>query len=330
MTDGYSAIAARLHPLGEYITAILRDILTESGTVVHSVAFRVKEHDSARRKMLADPESFKEYSDLHDMLGVRVITLFDDDLDKAEIAITRAIEVDPHRSSDRQAKYAPNEFGYRSRHYVGCLSEQRLLLEENHKYSGLVVEIQLRSLLQHAWAEIEHDLGYKPQRPVTPTLRRKFARMAALMELADDEFSRLRRDVEVTERVALENSPGESALADDAELTVASLQAFIKRDMKLQLLDRTVAAALHRTLLPEGRDQRKFAAHVLDRCLEVGWSTVRALRVAIESHSSEATSLVGAADSGWTQLLDPDGHGLRPGFSVILAAYLERLEGGAE
>jgi hypothetical protein len=59
----------------------------------------------------------------------------------------------------------------------------------------LKAEIQIRSILQHAWAEIEHDLGYKSKYSIPFNLRRRFSRLSGLLELADEEFNNLRAEL---------------------------------------------------------------------------------------------------------------------------------------
>jgi putative GTP pyrophosphokinase len=71
-----------------------------------------------------------------------------------------------------------------------------LLLSEYRRFKDLKVEIQIRSILQHAWAEIEHDLGYKSKYSVPRLVRRDFSRLAGLLELADEEFVKIRNNLE--------------------------------------------------------------------------------------------------------------------------------------
>ncbi len=77
-------------------------------------------------------------------------------------------------------------------HYVVSMNEDRLKLPENRGYAGIKCEIQIRTVLQHAWAEIEHDLGYKSEIDIPKDIRRSFSRLAGLLEVADKEFQEIR------------------------------------------------------------------------------------------------------------------------------------------
>lgn len=81
-------------------------------------------------------------------------------------------------------------------HYVVGMSLQRLSLCEYKMFRDLKCEIQIRSILQHAWAEIEHDIGYKNEIAIPKQMRRKFSRIAGLLEIADQEFVQIRSELE--------------------------------------------------------------------------------------------------------------------------------------
>jgi putative GTP pyrophosphokinase len=96
---------------------------------------------------------------------------------------------------DKRTTLDPDRFGYLSLHYVVRLGEGRLSLPEYKEFGEVRFEIQIRSILQHAWAEIEHDLGYKSEHAVPAQLRRRFSRLAGLLELADEEFAAIRHSL---------------------------------------------------------------------------------------------------------------------------------------
>ena len=79
-------------------------------------------------------------------------------------------------------------FGYQSEHYLVRLSNKRTALPEYNPHLGLVAEVQVRTILQHAWAEIEHDIQYKSSITIPNTIRRRFMALAGVLEIADREF----------------------------------------------------------------------------------------------------------------------------------------------
>ncbi|WP_414714812.1 GTP pyrophosphokinase, partial [Sporosarcina koreensis] len=138
--------------------------------------------------------------DITDTVGVRVITYFNDDVDKIAKVIEREFEVDRENSIDKRVT-DPDRFGYSSLHYVVNFNADRVKFIEYKDFKEVKFEIQIRSILQHAWAEIEHDLGYKSKNEVPKEIRRDFSRIAGLLEIADNEFMRIKNFLDNYSRV---------------------------------------------------------------------------------------------------------------------------------
>jgi ppGpp synthetase/RelA/SpoT-type nucleotidyltranferase len=91
------------------------------------------------------------------------------------------------------------KFGYGSIHYLARLKENRTNLLEYSRFKNLTAEIQIRTILQHAWAEIEHDIQYKAVETIPSSIRRRFMSLAGMLEIGtefqaiQDEDERLRR-----------------------------------------------------------------------------------------------------------------------------------------
>ena len=126
--------------------------------------------------------------DLTDLAGVRVIAFFPKNLDEIETSIRKAGFVIKERRNIGEERFEAGEFGYQSIHLLVELPENRKQLEENKNFRDLVCEIQVRTILQHAWAEMEHDIQYKSSEEIPPTLRRRFLALAGMIEIADREF----------------------------------------------------------------------------------------------------------------------------------------------
>ncbi|MBE9586518.1 (p)ppGpp synthetase [Mucilaginibacter sp. JRF] len=178
----------------EKCKTLIVDLLNDVGINVHHITFRIKKSQSLERKIEAKGNKYKDISEITDICGIRIITYLDSDVNKVAQIIEKEFEVDYANSVDKR-KLKADQFGYKSLHYVISLTNERLKLSEYKRYQELKLEIQVRSILQHAWAEIEHDLGYKGEIAIPDKFKRNFNRLSALLETADIEFDRLKTDL---------------------------------------------------------------------------------------------------------------------------------------
>lgn len=221
--DGFEHAVQHLEPYGVALVGLIRELLREADVRVHTVNFRVKDRKSATRKISGAGDKYSAFADLHDLLGVRVITYFADEVDAVAAALVPEFEIDEDNSVDKRAALDPDRFGYLSLHYVATMTSRRARLIEYKRFADRPFELQIRSILQHAWAEIEHDLGYKAEGTPPRDVRRRFSRLAGLLELADDEFQRLREDLASYEKVVGERIADEPATLEVDQSTIAAL-----------------------------------------------------------------------------------------------------------
>ncbi|MBR3149097.1 MAG: hypothetical protein IKF64_02920 [Eubacterium sp.] len=190
--------------LGDIVSTILKTKLSEADINVMAVEHRVKEEQSLEGKLELKGEKYATLSDITDILGERIICFFSDDVDKAATLIEGTFDVDWENSVDKRNQLTPDSFGYLSLHYICTLPEDMGYGEE---LSSKKFEIQIRSTLQHTWAAISHDLGYKGEFGVPKKITREMSRVAGLLEIADDQFINIRDDIqkygeEVTQMLA--------------------------------------------------------------------------------------------------------------------------------
>lgn len=222
----------------EKIEKLIRDLLKEKSIKVHSIPSRLKNSDSIKKKLDRAEGTYSKLSDVTDISGIRIITYFADDVDLVAKVIEEEFDIDRENSVDKRALLDPDRFGYISLHYVAKVPNSRLKLTEYRRFSSCKVEIQVRSILQHTWAEIEHDLGYKTKDSVPRDIRRRFSRLAGLLEIADSEFIQIRDDLQAYEKAVpktIIDTP-ESVLIDQA-----SIKAFIKNSTQLHEFDQRIA-----------------------------------------------------------------------------------------
>lgn len=176
------------------LTFLIEDLISSQNIGVHQISSRVKSESSLEGKIISKKGKYKSLLDITDCLGIRIITYFENQVDEIAKLIDEEFSIDPENSVDKR-KLEIDKFGYKSLHYVISLDESRQNLKEYSNYMGFKAEIQIRTILQHAWAEIEHDLGYKTEVSTPDFLRRDFFRVAALLETADKEFEKIKLQI---------------------------------------------------------------------------------------------------------------------------------------
>lgn len=151
-------------------------------------------------------------------------------MEAASELLSAIYAIDQEKSINKNTQLNADQFGYRSLHFVISFNSDRANLPENVKFRGLKAEIQVRTILQHAWAAIDWKLRYKSVLEAPQEIRRRVFRVSALLELADDEFSYLSRTAS-----DLRSSYREKIDAGNykIELNRDSLELFLESDEKL-------------------------------------------------------------------------------------------------
>lgn len=180
---------------GFKIQQLLIDLLNSNKIKFHEVNYRVKDELSLTKKFYLKNKKYNKIEDMTDIIGVRVITYYTDDIDKVAQVIEENFDIDEENSIDKRETLEIDKFGYLSLHYIVKLKENRTKLEEYQCCKDYKIEIQIRTILQHAWAEIEHDLGYKNEVETPREVRRDFYRLAGLLEIADKQFLGIRNQI---------------------------------------------------------------------------------------------------------------------------------------
>jgi ppGpp synthetase/RelA/SpoT-type nucleotidyltranferase len=210
------------------IAEVLKECLEERHIKTQSISYRAKNPDEFERKAARPmPGSITaKYSDplaqITDKAGVRVITYFLRSVGEVADIIDDEFEVIENAV---KASEEPDRFGYTSLHFLVKYRVSRSRLTEYRKFTGLVAEIQVRTVLQHAWAEIEHDIQYKSPSALPRTISRRFASLAGLIEIADREFQAIEKEQrELNEDVRRNLVDGR---LDVIEITPDALQAYL-------------------------------------------------------------------------------------------------------
>ena len=172
----YRELLPTLQQLAEEASSQLRHALREQGIYITAM-----EHRVMTGKLELKGAKYKSIDDITDLVGLRVITFYTDEVDKVAAIAKRVFDIDWQESVDKRKLHQLDSFGYNSLHYICRL-----------RSGSPRFELQMRTALQHVWSTIEHDTGYKGDVKIPGEYKRQFSRLAGMMELIDDEFSRLR------------------------------------------------------------------------------------------------------------------------------------------
>ncbi len=175
----------------ESLQSLIVNLLNCNDVKVHTINSRVKERKSLENK-IEEKGGYTCLSDITDVIGVRIITHFADEVDFIAKIIKKEFIIDAENSIDKRETLEPDKFGYLSLHYIISLKKERSELPEYKRFKNIKAELQIRSILQHTWAEIEHDIGYKSGIGVPREIKRQFSRLAGLLEIGDSEFINIR------------------------------------------------------------------------------------------------------------------------------------------
>lgn len=171
----------------------LETLLNDKGIDHLSITGRIKDFESFFKKVNYKGYT-KPFAETEDICGLRIVCFFTSDLVKVSEVINREFTV--LSSENKQAEIEPDRFGYRSDHYIVTLKKS-WLEDPNHRRLGkLKAEIQVRTILMHGWADVEHKFGYKKIEDMPPRLRRNSCRLSALLEIADELLDDMRRERE--------------------------------------------------------------------------------------------------------------------------------------
>ncbi|GAS80376.1 GTP pyrophosphokinase [Paenibacillus amylolyticus] len=208
------------------VELILKDILELEHIPYLNVVSRAKDLESYTQK--AQKEKYDDpIQQIKDMAGIRVIAYVESDVEKISKKIEEEFQIDWKESVNKSSTMDLDRFGYRSNHYIAKLSELRCELPEFRAYKDLWFEIQIRTILQHAWAEIEHDRNYKMKGinlPNEKDIKRRFYLLAGALESADREFNSIVDDVnQYAKKVSQDTQKGNINI----QINTISLEEFL-------------------------------------------------------------------------------------------------------
>ncbi|OGI82939.1 hypothetical protein A3I95_03010 [Candidatus Nomurabacteria bacterium RIFCSPLOWO2_02_FULL_44_12] len=134
------------------------EALLKEGEYKYQIISRTKTHERLEEKLLRKKEHgifYHSVEEVEDLVGIRII--FYTERDKEKFVKKIKNEIGGFMKIEERVK----DNGYRATHIIMSFGRKRLNLSEYKQFRGLKSEVQITSILHHAWAEIEHDLIYK-------------------------------------------------------------------------------------------------------------------------------------------------------------------------
>jgi putative GTP pyrophosphokinase len=216
------------------------------------IQFRVKKWGSLEGKLETKLQDAKSLRDVEDVVGLRVVTLFEPDV-KTVCSLLKG-NFNILKEEDTHTRLRPEEFGYASIHFLLAFKKSWLRAPTNKPFRNFVAEVQVRTVSQHAWAAASHVLQYKPKVGVPEPVKRSINRVSALLETVDVEFKRVLVEIAEYQKRINTNSSTE-------KLNVLSL---------IRVLDEV--------LPPKNKKANDAYAELLDYLIHFGITTPSTLR----------------------------------------------------
>ncbi|WP_026479840.1 GTP pyrophosphokinase family protein [Ahrensia sp. 13_GOM-1096m] len=185
----------KFNALGDAVESLIRNIARQRAIEFVSIENRIKTRDSCALKIKT--KSYKDPArEMQDIVGVRIVVHFIDNLQVFIELIKETFQIDEKNSYEENGGLGTDRVGYRSSHFVCTFDPKRCELEEYSGFRKIQFEIQIRTILQHAWAELAHDRSYKLDGGLPKKIRREVNLYAGMLEIADRNFSKIITDIE--------------------------------------------------------------------------------------------------------------------------------------
>lgn len=225
ISNKYDLLLDDYQKLSTNLIQALEIFLMEKKIAYLSINSRIKDKNSFIEKIERKNYN-RPFEEIEDICGIRIICYYQTDVSKiAEIISSEFTVVE---NEDKEELLNEDQFGYRSNHSIVRIKKGWLNAPNYRGLENLKAEIQVRTILMHAWAEIEHKLSYKSESQIPKQFKRKLFIMSAKLEEADEQFENIKNAViEYKENVKLIAQNKEDTAIKNIDLNLDSLQTFL-------------------------------------------------------------------------------------------------------
>ncbi len=168
---------------------ILSDFMDEVGVRTLPIEGRIKSFESFWRK--AERKKYKDpLTQIEDICALRIIYVYENDFARIHDKIEQEFKLLEY---GKRPNYKPIEnIGYRSDHYILQLPKTWCHAPDYRDLDNLKFELQVRTILMHAWASINHELAYKSQDQIPNILQNDMLNLSETLEDADKQIVQIR------------------------------------------------------------------------------------------------------------------------------------------
>lgn len=234
-TSQFREVRGLYEDLAETVKRVLKDTLSAADISIHSIEARAKAINSFGNKASKpspvnpqEPKYKDPLKEITDLSAARIITFLPGTVGKVCTCIESEFVV-LEKTDKAEELMDEGKFGYHSIHFLVTFPQDRIRLPEYKRFAELIFEIQIRTILQHAWAEMEHDIQYKSASVIPTVIRRRFIALAGMLEIADREFQALQEE-DQSLRIKARSSV-ESGHLSGVEITPDALKAYLDRKL---------------------------------------------------------------------------------------------------
>ena len=181
--------------LQQVVMEKMQELVEHSGLELNSMESRIKGEASLAGKLERKGAKYKTITDITDIFGARIIAFYNEDVDRIASIAEALFDVDWPNSVDKRKMHQVTSFGYNSLHYICRVPKSLYFNPDYPQLNEIPFELQMRTALQHVWSAIQHDIGYKTEIETPDEYHRDLGRLAGMLELADNEFSRIRASI---------------------------------------------------------------------------------------------------------------------------------------
>lgn len=192
--DSYRENRGVYEKLEKIVKETLQKAISDKGLYVTALESRIKTERSLAGKLSIKGSKYSTILDVTDIVGARVITFYNDEVDMISALVDKLYTIDWKNSVDKRKMHELDSFGYNSLHYICRIPKKMFFDPQYPEINEIRFELQMRTALQHVWATINHDIGYKTGIEIPVEHLRNINRLAGMLELADEQFSAIRQE----------------------------------------------------------------------------------------------------------------------------------------